>query len=215
LAMYDEYKNFLNLCGQLRFQSRWAHLHRIPKTSVLGHSLFVAILSYLFSLEIKACEQRCVNNYFTGLFHDLPEVLTRDIISPVKRSVGEIDYLIKEYEKEQMEKEIYCLIPENWHSEFKMYTENVFDSIVTINGETKKVSSQEINDKFNKNKVNPRDGELVEAADDLAAFIEAREAIRNGSLGKDFEEARLSLKKRYSEVDIAGVNLGEIYADFD
>ncbi|KAA0242417.1 MAG: HD domain-containing protein [Candidatus Brocadia sp. AMX2] len=61
---------------------KWSRLHRIPRTSVLGHSLFVAILSYLFSLEIKACARRCVNNYFTGLFHDLPEVLTRDIISP-------------------------------------------------------------------------------------------------------------------------------------
>ena len=181
----------------------------------MAHSLFVAVLSYLFSLEIKACEQRCVNNYFTGLFHDLPEVLTRDIISPVKRSVKELDYLIKEYEKEQMEKEVYSLIPEDWHSEFRMYTENEFDSIVTIDGKTKKVSRQEINDKYNENKFNSRDGELVEAADDLAVFIEAHEAIRNGSPGKDFEEARSSLKERYSEVDIAGINLGEIYADFD
>ena len=99
LAMYDKYRYFVDLCGQLRFQSRWANLHRIPKTSVLGHSLFVATVSYLFSLEAEACRQRCINNYFTGLFHDLPEVLTRDIISPVKRSVREIDYLIKEYEK--------------------------------------------------------------------------------------------------------------------
>jgi putative hydrolase of HD superfamily len=55
LAMYDKYRNFVDLCGQLRFQSRWANLHRIPKTSVLGHSLFVAIASYLLSLEIVAC----------------------------------------------------------------------------------------------------------------------------------------------------------------
>ncbi|MBI5308576.1 MAG: HD domain-containing protein [Planctomycetes bacterium] len=54
LARHERYRNFIHLCGQLRFQSRWSHLHRIPKTSVLGHSLFVAILSYLFSLEVKA-----------------------------------------------------------------------------------------------------------------------------------------------------------------
>ncbi len=214
LAMYDKYRNFIDLCGQLRFQSRWANLHRIPKTSVLGHSLFVAIVSYLFSLQIEACKQRCVNNYFTGLFHDLPEVLTRDIISPVKRSVREIDYLIKEYEREQMEKEVYSLIPENWSPEFKMYTENEFESIVTVGGKTRKLSSQEINDKYNEDTFNPRDGELIRAADDLAAFVEAYVAILNGSPSEYFAEAKSSVIQRYSGVTIGGVDCGEIFADF-
>jgi putative hydrolase of HD superfamily len=215
LAMYDKYRNFVDLCGQLRFQSRWANLHRIPKTSVLGHSLFVAIASYLLSLEIGACEKRCVNNYFTGLFHDLPEVLTRDIISPVKRSVREIDYLIKEYEKDQMEKEVYSLLPKNWYPEFKMYTENEFESIVTIGGKVKRVSSQEINEKYNEDRFNPKDGELIKAADDLAAFVEAYVAILNGSPSKYFVEAKSSVKRRYSGRNIAGVHFGEIYADFE
>jgi putative hydrolase of HD superfamily len=215
LAMYDNYKNFIDLCGQLRFQSRWANLHRIPKTSVLGHSLFVAIVSYLFSVEIGACGKRCVNNYFTGLFHDLPEVLTRDIISPVKRSVREIDYLIKEYEREQMEKEVYSLIPEDWYPEFRMYTENEFESIVTTDGETRKVSSQQINEDYNQDAFNPRDGELIKAADDLAAFVEAYVAILNGSPSRYFKEAKSSVKRKYSGIDIAGVNLGEIYDDFE
>jgi putative hydrolase of HD superfamily len=215
LAMYDNYKNFIDLCGQLRFQSRWANLHRIPKTSVLGHSLFVAIVSYLFSVEIGACGKRCVNNYFTGLFHDLPEVLTRDIISPVKRSVREIDYLIKEYEKEQMEREVYRLIPEDWYPEFRMYTENEFESIVTKDGETRTVSSQEINQDYNQDAFNPRDGELIKAADDLAAFVEAYVAILNGSPSRYFKEAKTSVKRKYSGIAIAGVNLGEIYDDFE
>ncbi|MCK5552246.1 MAG: HD domain-containing protein [Deltaproteobacteria bacterium] len=215
LAMYDKYRYFVDLCGQLRFQSRWANLHRIPKTSVLGHSLFVATVSYLFSLEAKACRQRCINNYFTGLFHDLPEVLTRDIISPVKRSVREIDYLIKEYEKEQMEKEVYSLIPENWYPEFKMFTENEFESIVTVGGKRKNAGSQEINEKYNEDRFNPRDGELIKAADDLSAFVEAYVAILNGSPSMYFEEARSSVVRRYSGVNVAGVKLGEIYADFE
>jgi putative hydrolase of HD superfamily len=213
--MYDKYRYFIDLCGQLRFQARWANLHRVPKTSVLAHSLFVATVAYLFSLEIKACTRRCVNNYFAGLFHDLPEVLTRDVISPVKSSIRELDLLIKDYEREQMEKEVYRLIPENWHPSFKLYTENEFDSVVTVDGKTKKVSSQEINDRYNEDTFNPRDGELVKAADDLAAFVEAYLAIRNGSPSGDFEDAKSSLRRRYSRVSVAGVNLGEIYADFD
>ena len=215
LTKHLKYKNFIDLCGQLRFQSRWAHLHRIPKTSVLGHSLFVAILSYLFSLEIKACKKRCVNNYFTGLFHDLPEVLTRDIISPVKRSVEGLSDLIKGYEKEQMEKEVYGLIPEEWHHEIKMFTEDEFDSVVTINGKKEKSSSKEINETYNDDRFNPKDGELVKAADSLAGFIEASVAIRNGSASPDLQYAKLSVKKQYERVNIANINFGELYADFD
>jgi len=224
LAMYDKYRKFIDLCGELRFQTRWAHIHRIPKTSVLGHMLFVAVVSYLFSLKVKACERRCMNNYFTGLFHDLPEVLTRDIISPVKKSFEGLIDLIKEYEKEQMDKEVYALIPKEWHPEIKMFTgmfeefpyeENEFYSVVTINGNVKKVSSHAINETYNKDECNPRDGELVRAADLLAAFIEAYVAIKNGCSSRDLKEAMTTLKGRCGRENIGGINLGELYADFD
>ncbi|MDY6862141.1 MAG: HD domain-containing protein [Thermodesulfobacteriota bacterium] len=224
LTMYDKYRKFIDLCGQLRFQSRWAHLHRIPKTSVLGHMLFVAVLSYLVSSEIKACYRRCVNNYFTGLFHDLPEVLTRDIISPVKRSVEGLNDLIKEYEKEHMEKELYALIPDVWHPEIKMFTgtleefpdkESEFYSIVTIDGKIKELASRKISSEHNKDEYNPRDGEIIKAVDDLAAFIEIYTAIKNGSADQELKEAEFLLKSEYKGVNISGINFGEIYADFD
>lgn len=215
LVMHDRYRHFLDMCGQLRFQIRWANLHRVPKTSVMGHSLFVALLSYLFSLEIMACSRRCVNNYFTGLFHDLPEVLTRDIISPVKRSIEGLSDLIKGYEREQMEREVYSLIPKAWHGDIRTFTEGEFESIVSVNGETLRTSSDEINERYNDNLYNPRDGELVKAADSLAAFIEASVAIRNGSTSQGLVEAKLAIKSKFEKVTIAGINFGEIYADFD
>src|SRR5208337_3320962 len=148
--------------------------------SVLGHMLIVAVLSYLFSLQISACNKRCINNYFTGLFHDLPEVLTRDIISPVKTSFEGFEDLIKEYEKEQMEREVYALIPREWHSEMRMFTESEFTSIITTNNVTISKTSDEISREFNKDEYNPRDGELVKATDHLAAFIEAYLGLVNG-----------------------------------
>lgn len=211
----QRHRNFIDLCGQLRFQARWANLHRIPKTSVIGHSLVVAVLSYLFSLEIGACGRRGVNNYLTGLFHDLPEVLTRDIISPVKHSIEGLSEFIKEYEREQMENEVYRLIPVSWHPEIIMFTEGEFDSIITIRKRRKKITSDEINRRYNEDQYNPRDGELVKAADALAAFIEAHLAIQNGSNSQNFQEAKLVFREKYSRCSIAGINFGEIYADFE
>ncbi|MDR0762291.1 MAG: HD domain-containing protein, partial [Campylobacteraceae bacterium] len=96
----------VDLSGRLRFQKRWAQTQRIPKTSVLGHMLIVAILGYFYSLKIKACPKRVENNFFSALFHDLPEALTRDIISPVKYSVSGLDEIISEFEIQKIEKEI-------------------------------------------------------------------------------------------------------------
>ncbi|MDQ7083137.1 MAG: HD domain-containing protein [Aquificota bacterium] len=72
--------NFIDLVGQLRFQKRWILSPRIPLTTVLGHMFIVASLSYLLSLKIGACPRRRFLNFFTGLFHDLPEVTTRDVV---------------------------------------------------------------------------------------------------------------------------------------
>jgi len=181
----------VNICGQLRFQIRWSHLHRVPKTSVLGHMLIVAILSYLFSYLVKADRERCVNNYFTGLFHDLPEVLTRDIINPVKKSVEGLYDIIKEYEQQEMEKKIYKLIPRQWHSDIRMFTEDEFSN------------------------TDVRDGELVKGADDLSAFIEAYLSLNNGIQNEDMSYAKISLSEKYKSKIISGINFGEIYADFD
>ena len=215
LALYPRYRNFIDLCGQLRFQLRWNYVNMNPRISVLGHMLIVAILSYLLSQEIGSCTSRCVNNYFTGLFHDLPEVLTRDIISPVKRSIEGIDELIKEYEKEQMEKEVYCLIPDKWHQEMKMFTEDEFSSIVTINNETIRASSDEISDRYNSDSWNPRDGELIKAVDELSAFTEAYLALENGVKSKELNEAKASIRGRYKNRVIAGIEFDRIYADLE
>jgi putative hydrolases of HD superfamily len=215
LALYSRLRNFADLCGQLRFQLRWSHLRRVPETSVLGHMLIVAILSYLLSLEIKACPRRCYNNYFTGLFHDLPEVLTRDIVHPVKKSVGGLDSLIKEYEKERMEEEVYSLIQSDWHDEMRMFTEIEFTSVVTLDGVQQEKRSDEIGARFNEDRYNPRDGEIVQAVDHLAAFCEAYLAVANGVKAQDFDKTKADLRQDYISRTIAGLRFGEIYSDFD
>ena len=206
---------FVNLCGRLRVQSRWSHLRRLTHTSVLGHMLIVAILAYLFSLQIDACPRRRINNYFTGLFHDLPEALTRDIISPVKGAVEGISQIIKEYEKEQMRKKIYEILPPEWHSEIKMHAEDEFDDFATINGTQTRVTSKTIREKYNNDIFNPRDGSLIKACDELAAFTEAYIAICNGASAEGLQEAKHEIKRKYRNKSIAGIDFGPIYADFE
>ncbi len=183
-------QDFVNICGQLRFQIRWSHLHRVPKTSVLGHMLIVAILSYLFSLEAGADTQRVFNNYFTGLFHDLPEVLTRDVINPVKGSVEGLRELIQGYERQEMEKRIYKLIPDYWHNQMKKFTEDEFRDIPS------------------------RDGKMIKAVDKLAAFLESYLALKNGAQSDDLKEACSNLASEYKGKIIGQIDFGRIYSEF-
>ncbi|MDR0198899.1 MAG: HD domain-containing protein, partial [Methanomassiliicoccaceae archaeon] len=107
--------DFIDLCGQLRFQQRWARVPRIPQTTVLGHMLMVANMTYLHDIDTKADDEKVYRNYFTALFHDLPEVLTKDVISPIKRSIDGLDELLSEYEREMISSSLLPLLPEEWH----------------------------------------------------------------------------------------------------
>jgi putative hydrolase of HD superfamily len=186
-----ELRDFLDIAGQLRFQQRWSHIYRVPRTSVLGHMLIVAIFSYLFSYMTKAGPERKINNFFTGLFHDLPEVLTRDIINPVKKSVEGLDSLIKEYEAQEMEKKIYKLLPDGWHEDIKRYTEDEFTD------------------------TGLRDGTMVKGADDLAAYIEAYLALSNGIKNAALAGAMESLNKKYKgQNNISGIDFETLYNNF-
>lgn len=205
---------FIDLCGQLRFQQRWAQSPRIPRTSVLGHMFIVAAMAYFCSIEIDACRKRIYNNFYTGLFHDLPEVLTRDIVSPIKSSVAGLDEIIKEYERIQIEERVLPLLPSSWHNEIRFFVFNDFKSKISVEGEEKTVSSEEINERYNEDKFNPVDGEIIEVCDRLAAFIEASLSIQHGIKSRHLVEGKESLYRHFKDFKKAGLNFGEIFTWF-
>lgn len=206
--------NFLDIVGQLRFQQRWAQSPRVPETSVMGHMLIVAILSYLCSLEVKACDKRICNNFYGGLFHDLPEVLTRDIISPVKNSVEGLEKLIKDIENRQMEEKILPLLPTSWHKEIKYFIENEFTSKIRYNEQISEVTSEEINKNYNENEYSPIDGQIIKACDHLAAFIETSLSISHGITSVHLKDGHNSIYRHYNNKNIASIDFGYLFNYF-
>ena len=204
---------FVDLCGQLRFQKRWAQSPRIPETSVLGHMLIVAMTSYFCTITMKdsPCDKRIYNNFFAGLFHDLPEVLTKDIISPVKKSVSELDEIIKECETNLIDLKLLELLPKQWHMEIKYFTENEFENRITGNNKLSKISFKELNSKFNEDKFSPIDGELIYACDKLAAFVEAKLSIRHGITSKALENGLESIYNEFKDKKISGTDFGLLF----
>jgi putative hydrolase of HD superfamily len=213
LSLVKKTHNFLDLVGQLRFQQRWTKSPRIPATSVMGHMLVVAILSYLCSIQVKACDNRVKNNFFAGLFHDLPEVLTRDIVSPVKRSVEGLEDLIKTIENRQIADRILPLLPESWHSELKFFIEEEFASKIIVDGAVRKVSADELSARYNEDRFSPIDGEVIKACDHLAAYMEAYLSVSHGVTSNHLQGVLRSLPMDYKGKRISSIDFGRIYED--
>lgn len=216
LALKGKSSKFIDLVGQLRFQKRWAQSPRVPETSVMGHVLLVAIMGYFCAVQLKASDERIVGDFLCGLFHDLPEVLTRDIISPVKRSVAGLDELIKKIEERQIAEKILPLLPPAWHSDIIYYTQNEFADKVIVDGKELITTPDEINEKYNDGTkgYHPIDGSVLKGCDNLAAFVEAWLSRRYGITSKHLEEAEISIKEQYKGKVIGGIDFGSVYAEF-
>ena len=209
-------QEFMSLIGKLRYQQRWAKAVRMPQTYVMGHMLVVAILSYFMTLELESpCKKRLVNNFFAGLFHDVPEALTRDIVSPIKKSVEGLGEILAEIESEQMHKVVYPMLPEEWHDEIAYFTNDEFASKILVDGESVIKSSDEINETYNHDKFSPIDGQIIRGCDHLSAFIEAFMSISYGVSSEPIVSGYNQLQKDYRDKVIGGINFGVPFAYFD
>ena len=147
------------------------------------------------------------------MFHELLESLSREIICQVKHSVEVLSALIKRYEREEMQEKVYPLVPEAWHPELRLFTEDEFRSVATVDGAPRYCSSEAISAHYNADEYNPRDGELLKAVDDLAAYMEARLAIENGIGSPELARAREGIKRKYETSIIGGIDLGRLYSE--
>lgn len=182
--------NFIDLIGQLRFQQRWARTPRIPKTTVLGHSLMVADSIYLHDLDSKASDRQIYNDYYTALFHDLPEVLTKDVITPIKVNVSGLAAVLEDYERDLVEEKILPLIDKDWHEEFRFMVLDPFTDVAD-------------------GKFGTRNGYDIKTCDNLAAYMEAHISICYGvsssTLRNGEHDIRVKLLGRKKGIDTAKI----------
>lgn len=214
LMTHQKEFDFLLKIEQLRFQTRWNQTPRVPATSVLGHCFYVAIMTLLLGRESnpKMCKKRIVNNFFCALFHDLPESVTRDIISPVKQATDELPNIVKKIEDEIVKKELVPLMDDYFVDEVMYYTNDEFSNRVLIDGKVKAVSWEELNEKYNTEEYNPIDGRLVRICDHFSALMEADISIKHGITSKHLISGREGTINHYKEGEIiSGINVHEFF----
>lgn len=227
---------FLMMLEQLRFQTRWNQTPRVPRTSVLGHSFFVAILTLLleYSTGVSFCEKRRYNNFFCGLFHDLPEAVTRDIITPVKQATDGLPQIVKRIEEEIVGKELFPLMDDCYRQELLYFTSNEFANRIRVPqadslfagempedvaklpaGQQLEVSFEDLNNRYNFAEFAPVDGRIVKVADHIAAFLEADSSIRYGITSAHLTSGKANLLRIYNQNPIVnGIDVMAFFNQF-
>lgn len=209
--LYD----FLLQVESLRFQMRWNQTPRIPHTNVLGHSFYVAALTLLFSREIGISGKRLYNNFFSALFHDLPEAVTRDIISPVKQATDTLPDIVKDVESLFLEKELIPLMDDCFRDELLYFTREEFKNRVCIDGKVKYVTFDELQEQYNKSEFSPVDGKIIRVSDHIAAFIEADSSIRFGISSGHLVSGRKNIIDLYpAGATVSGIDVSAILREF-
>lgn len=215
LVMHQKAFDFLMKIEQLRFQTRWNQTPRVPATSVLGHCFYVAIMTMLLGRESNPdmCRQRVINNFFSALFHDLPESVTRDIISPVKQATDGLPNIVKKIEDEIVNSELVPLMEDFFVDEVIYYTSDEFsDRILDSNGDIQKVSWNELNSVYNSDKYMPVDGRLVRICDHFSALMEADISIKHGITSPHLTSGRNGMLRHYEKSGvISGINVNELF----
>ena len=160
------------------------------------------------------CQKRIYNNFFSALFHDLPEAVTRDIISPVKQATDALPQIVKRIEDEIVGRELVPLMEDFYSAELMYWTSDEFENRILRDKKPTAVSFDELNQKYNSQEFSPVDGKLVRLADHLSALLEADISIKHGITSAHLESGRANMLKSHPlGTIINGIDSGALFAE--
>jgi len=109
----SKYFKIIQKISTLRNQNRWATCSYNVDCSVLGHLFDAAIWAYLIALdESSGDETYATKMFFMGIFHDVAEVWTKDIPSPIKDRIDKFRAATEKYELKMLEENLYSQVPD-------------------------------------------------------------------------------------------------------
>jgi 5'-deoxynucleotidase len=167
--------SFYAYLSRLRWIKRWGLKRNAHEENVMEHSWEVAVIAHTLAL-IK-------NRYYGGtidanavataaLYHDITEVITGDLPTPIKYHSPEINAAYKQIEQ-RAEFELLALLPDDLQTDFRALIQH--------------------------EKIPTDHAELIKAADKISAYLKCQSELKAGN--REFETAseQLALKIAESE----------------
>ena len=170
--------SFYAYLSRLRWIKRWGLKRNAHEENVMEHSWEVSVIAHTLAL-IK-------NRYYGGnvdanaiataaLYHDITEVITGDLPTPIKYHSKEINAAYKQIEK-QAEKELLNLLPSELRADFETLIHH---------------------DKMPEEHV-----KIIKAADKISAYLKCQAELKAGNT--EFETAAEQLARTISESRATG-----------
>ena len=111
-GMRENYKDVFHECSKLRNQNRWAGYGYRIESAVTGHLFDTAVFSFMNAVDMGIPKEEATKYFFIGIFHDVAETYTRDIPSPVKDLIPGFRKATEEYERLELDRNFYPLLPD-------------------------------------------------------------------------------------------------------
>ncbi|MEI6709162.1 MAG: 5'-deoxynucleotidase [Methylococcales bacterium] len=165
--------SFYAYLSRLRWIKRWGLKRNAHEENVMEHSWEVSVIAHTLAL-IK-------NRYYNGtvdanavataaLYHDITEVITGDLPTPIKYHSPEINAAYKQIEQ-RAEFELLALLPEELQTDFRALIQH--DQIPAAHLE------------------------LIKAADKISAYLKCQSELKAGN--REFETASEQLALKIAE----------------
>lgn len=126
LLSNDNYKKYLTHIRRLSHSMRWNQNTRIFPISVMSHLVVITFISYiLWMLENDAWANYSIEELMLrSIYHDIPESITWDIITPTKKAVEWFVEVLEKVEIKMMDDYIFSYVDEEYKkqvSDFMLY----------------------------------------------------------------------------------------------
>ncbi len=168
LLKNDNYKNYLSHIRRLSHSMRWSGKQRIYQISVMSHLTIVTFISYImWSLENKNWwNYEIYDLMIKWAYHDIPEAITWDIITPIKNSVDWFREVLEKVEEKMMNDYFFIYVWDDYKKKIRNCMLDPFSG---------------------------KDWELVKQADIISALLEAK--IERDNWNMEFWNIYRKIKK--------------------
>ena len=173
--------NFFAFISRMKYINRWGLMRNIKEENVCEHSLDVAVIAHALAVIQKKRLNMDVNPEKTALYaiyHDVSEIFTGDMPTPVKYYNSIIKTAYKELELSVNER-LLNMLPHDFKDEFK--------PILIPDDNEKQI------------------WKTIKAADKISAYIKCIEEEKSGN--KEFLKAKQSLLHEIEKMDMQDVKI--------
>lgn len=167
--------HFFAYLSRMKLIQRWPLMQNIRQENVQEHSLQVAIIAHALCVIANKHFSKDLNPEkaaVLALFHDASEVFTGDMPTPAKYFSPEIREAYKKMESQACKK-LLSFLPPDLQDEYRPLVDTEHDQ----------------------NEI----GQIVKAADTLAAYLKCLEEISVGN--KEFQRAKITIEDKLKSYD--------------